>query len=76
MLSEETEYIKTGITEITFSEVLNMPPPLPGLKPIKTQIEDEPIFFVAAMEIPYPVGGRSSIQQQINYPENPKRAGT
>jgi len=39
-----------------------------------TEIENEPVYFVAVEEMPTPIGGLKSIQQKIVYPEIALRA--
>ncbi len=39
-----------------------------------TEIENEPVYFVAVEEMPAPIGGLKSIQQKIVYPEIALRA--
>ena len=38
-------------------------------------MEEEPIYFVAVEEMPYPIGGIQAIHDLIIYPEIAKRAG-
>ena len=48
----------------------------PELPPTEvTEIEKEPVYFIAVEEIPEPIGGLKSIQEKITYPEVAKRVG-
>lgn len=56
--------------------IVNLPPPPPPA-PTEEEVveEEEPEIFVIVEEMPELIGGLSSIQQRINYPEIAKKAG-
>ena len=56
--------------------IVNLPPPPPPA-PTEDEVveEEEPEIFVIVEEMPELIGGLSSIQQRINYPEIAKKAG-
>jgi len=49
-------------------------PPPPPVEDRKI-VEEENIYFIAAEEMPEPIGGIAEIQKKIVYPEIAKRAG-
>ena len=71
---EDLEDIEFGETEIDFDQELSAPPP-PPKEEIKKIVEEEPIYFVAVEEMPYPIGGIQAILNLITYPEIARRAG-
>ncbi|MEJ2195478.1 MAG: TonB family protein [Ignavibacteriaceae bacterium] len=66
------EDIEIAATEIDFDAVIESPPPL---KYEEKKVVEEPVYFVAVEEMPYPIGGIPAIQKLIEYPEIAKRAG-
>ena len=72
ILDEDLVDIEFGETEIDFDLELSAPPPPKEEKKI---IKDEPVYFVAVEEMPYPIGGIKAIMDLIVYPEIAKRAG-
>ncbi len=48
---------------------------VPVSPPVERKIEEESPYFVAVEEMPEPIGGLSSIQSKIVYPEIARRAG-
>jgi protein TonB len=70
----DIEDIELESTELNIYEEVGAPPPLPKLEKEKV-IEEEPVFFVAVEEMPYPIGGILAIQKLIEYPEIARRAG-
>jgi protein TonB len=71
---EDLEDIEFGETELDFDQELRAPPP-PPKEERKKVIEDEPVYFVAVEEMPYPIGGVQAIHDLIVYPEIAIRAG-
>lgn len=61
-------------TEIDFDQELSLPPP-PPVEDNRTIIEEEPVYFVAVEEMPYPIGGIEAIQNLVKYPGIARRAG-
>jgi len=56
--------------------IINTPPPPPAAPEEDVEIiEEEPEIFVIVEEMPELIGGLSSIQQRIKYPEIAKKAG-
>ena len=70
----DIEDIEFSSTEIDINQELSAPPPLPPKKEIKRVIEEEPVYFVAVEEMPYPIGGVKAIHDLIVYPLIAKRA--
>lgn len=73
----DIEDIEFEETEINFKEQLSKPPPPPieEKKKVIEKLEEEPTFFLAVEEMPYPIGGIKAIHDLIVYPEIAKRAG-
>ncbi|HOJ08278.1 MAG: energy transducer TonB [Ignavibacteriota bacterium] len=71
--SEVLEDIEIGDTQIDVTEKILAPPP-PPVEDRKI-VEEENIYFIAAEEMPEPIGGIAEIQKKIVYPEIAKRAG-
>ena len=71
----EIEDIEFSTTEIDINQELSSPPPPPPKKEKIKLIEEEPVYFVAVEEMPYPIGGIQAIHDLITYPEIAKRAG-
>jgi protein TonB len=71
-LDKDLEDIEFGETEIDFDQELSAPPPP---KEDKRIVEDEPVYFVAVEEMPFPIGGIEAILELIVYPTIAKRAG-
>jgi protein TonB len=67
--------IEFGDTEIDLDQELLAPPPPPPSKEDAKILEEEPVYFVAVEEMPYPIGGIKAIHDLIVYPEIAKRAG-
>lgn len=65
--------IEFSSTEIDITQELSAPPP-PPKKETQRVIEEEPVYFVAVEEMPYPIGGIQAIHDLIVYPEIAKRA--
>jgi protein TonB len=70
----DIEEIEFESTELNIYEELGAPPP-PPKEEEQIEIEEEPIYFVAVEEMPYPIGGVQAIQDLIIYPEIARRAG-
>jgi len=70
----DIEDIEFESTELNIYEELGAPPP-PPKEEEKEIMEEEPVYFVAVEEMPYPIGGIQAIQDLIVYPEIAKRAG-
>ncbi len=70
----EIEDIEFESTELNIYEELGAPPP-PPKEEEKEIMEEEPVYFVAVEEMPYPIGGVQAIQNLIVYPDIAKRAG-
>lgn len=70
----DIEDIELESTELNIYEEVAAPPPLPKIEN-KRVIEEEPVFFVAVEEMPYPIGGIKAIQHLVKYPEIARRAG-
>jgi protein TonB len=71
----DIEDIEFSSTEIDMDQELSAPPPPPPKKEIKRVIEEEPVYFVAVEQMPYPIGGVQAIHDLIVYPVIAKRAG-
>ena len=69
----DIEEIEFESTELNIYEELGAPPPPP--KEEREIMEEEPVYFVAVEEMPYPIGGIQTIQDLIVYPEIARRAG-
>ena len=69
----DVEDIEFEETEIDFNQELSTPPP-PQRKQ-KIVVEEEPVYFVAVEEMPFPIGGIQAIHDLIIYPNIAKRAG-
>jgi len=70
----DIEEIEFESTELNIYEELGAPPP-PPKEEEKEIMEEEPVYFVAVEEMPYPIGGIQTIQDLIVYPEIARRAG-
>jgi protein TonB len=70
---DDLEDIEFGETEINFDQELSAPPP-PPKEEIKV-VEEEPVYFVAVEEMPFPIGGVQAILSLVVYPEIARRAG-
>ncbi len=70
----DIEEIEFESTELNIYEELSAPPP-PPKEEEKEIMEEEPVYFVAVEEMPYPIGGIQAIQDLIVYPEIARRAG-
>ena len=71
----DIEDIEFSSTEIDINRELSAPPPPPPKKEKQRVVEEEPVYFVAVEEMPYPIGGIRAIHDLIRYPEIAKRAG-
>jgi protein TonB len=71
---DDIEDIELESTELDIDQEVGAPPP-PPKEEMKGGIEEEPVYFVAVEEMPYPIGGIQAIQDLIIYPEIAKRAG-
>jgi protein TonB len=71
----EIEDIEFSSTELDINQEISAPPPPPPKKEKIKIIEEEPVYFVAVEEMPYPIGGIKAIHDLITYPEIAKRAG-
>jgi protein TonB len=71
---EDIEDIEFSSTEIDMKQEFTQPPPPPKKEKNKI-MEEEPVYFVAVEEMPYPIGGIEAIHDLIKYPEIAKRAG-
>jgi len=60
--------LKIGSTDIDINAPVSPPPPQPP-KGVTKIIEEENHFFVAAEEMPEPIGGIQAIHSKIIYPE-------
>jgi protein TonB len=69
----DIEDIEFEETEINFDQEMSAPPPPPRVQ--KKVVEEEPTYFVAVEEMPYPIGGIQAIHDLIIYPVIAKRAG-
>ncbi|MBT8378159.1 MAG: energy transducer TonB [Ignavibacteria bacterium] len=69
----DIEEIEFSSTEIDLNQELSAPPP-PPKKEMQRVVEEEPVYFVAVEEMPYPIGGVQAIHDLIIYPEIAKRA--
>jgi len=74
MTDADIEELEFESTELNIYEELDAPPP-PPKEEEKEILEEEPVYFVAVEEMPYPIGGIQAIQNLIVYPEIAKRAG-
>ena len=70
----DIEEIEFESTELNIYEELGAPPP-PPKEEEREIMEEEPVYFVAVEEMPYPIGGIQAIQDLIVYPEIARRAG-
>jgi protein TonB len=70
----DIEEVEFESTELNIYEELGAPPP-PPKEEKNGVIEEEPVYFVAVEEMPYPIGGILAIQDLIVYPDIAKRAG-
>jgi len=70
----DIEEIEFESTELNIYEELGAPPP-PPKEEEREIMEEEPVYFVAVEEMPYPIGGIQTIQDLIVYPEIARRAG-
>jgi protein TonB len=70
----DVEDIEFSSTEIDINQELSTPPPPPPKKETQRIVEEEPVYFVAVEEMPYPIGGIQAIHDLIVYPEIAKRA--
>lgn len=71
---EEIDDIEFAETELDFEVEMSAPPP-PPVEDNRKIIEEEPVYFVAVEEMPYPIGGIQAIHDLVIYPEIAKRAG-
>lgn len=72
---EEIEDIEFEETELDIDEEISAPPPPPPLEDDRKLIKEEPVYFVAVEEMPFPIGGIEAIQKLVKYPEIARRAG-
>jgi len=70
----DIEDIEFSSTEIDINQELSTPPPPPPKKETQRVVEEEPVYFVAVEEMPYPIGGIQAIHDLIVYPVIAKRA--
>jgi len=71
----DIEEVEFESTELNIYEDVGAPPPPPPIEGNEKVIEEEPVYFVAVEEMPYPIGGIQAIHDLIIYPEIAKRAG-
>jgi len=71
---DEFEEIEFESTELDASLILDTPPP-PIDRTTEQVKDEEPVYFVAVEEMPYPIGGIQAIHDLVKYPEIAKRAG-
>jgi protein TonB len=70
----DIEDIEFSSTEIDINQELSTPPLPPPKKETQRVVEEEPVYFVAVEEMPYPIGGIQAIHDLIVYPVIAKRA--
>ena len=71
---DDIEDIEFESTELDIDQEVGAPPP-PPIDGKEKFIEEEPVYFIAVEQMPYPIGGIQAIHDLIVYPEIAKRAG-